>query len=282
MEPERIAEMREEKKRERAAAKKSASKIAGKWHAMPDPKMRGKPVDRSQLEGHIFVGAFRGKGFQGNGRSGKMVLRKLTEKEMGMDNEDKEEGKENAEEQNVEVAEGGEAGEAREDEKESAGTPQASKEPLSRSQEDNMAAKSVSPKANKKKAKAKSASPKSTAKAATMCSTRGKKRMSTDGDAVPRDSSAKTAKSSPEPAQKEGDETVQEASPSPTRKSVRQKKSRTSTIDPSSKTDEYLARINATESNSEAAAFLRSLGSDKLVSHLLQVIGAFMVLAPFR
>ena len=260
MEPERIAEMKEERRRERAAAKKGL-----KWHAMPDPKMRGKPVDRSQLEGHIFVGAFRGKGFQGNGRSGKTVLRKLTEKEMG---------KENAEEEDVMLEEGSgratdmsaqEVSEAKDcgnaaNLGNATSTPEAVKEPLSQSQEDNKAsgAKSVSPKVSSPRI----ASPKAakTPKAGkTMASRRGKKRVSTESaDLVPAD-------------------VVNEevtTNVSPTRKSSRQRTTAHSgEIDPE-KTDDYLERLNATESMDEAAAFLRSLGSDRLVAHLLQTIGA--------
>ena len=271
MEPERIAEMKEDKKRERAAAKRSAAKVGGKWHAMPDPSMRGKPVDRAQLEGAIFVGAFRGKGFQGNGKSGKMVLRKLTEKETGASDAASDAasggdaGKENADdvvmaEAAVEgaVGAGGAGGDGVDL---PSGTPGGSKEPLSQSQEDNMAgAKSVSPKGVNRKSTPKAGpTPKSTA--------RGKKRTSieragacTDGAGVCGGASAPQ----------------QQQQPSPTRKSVRQ---RTSTapaieeIDPN-KTDDHLGRINATESDEEAAAFLNSLGSDKLVSHLLQALGA--------
>eukprot|EP00889_Picochlorum_renovo_P002800 jgi/Picre1/29830/NNA_005212.t1 len=49
--------------------------IRGGWSTNPDGQ-RPKVVDRASLEGTIFVGAFRGKGFQGkSGR--KVVMRKL-------------------------------------------------------------------------------------------------------------------------------------------------------------------------------------------------------------
>lgn len=54
------------------------SKRSDNWHAKPDGA-RPKVVDRASLEGTIFVGAFRGKGFQGNGAGRKVVMRKLTE-----------------------------------------------------------------------------------------------------------------------------------------------------------------------------------------------------------
>ncbi len=54
------------------------SKRSDTWHAKPDGA-RPKVVDRASLEGTIFVGAFRGKGFQGNGAGRKVVMRKLTE-----------------------------------------------------------------------------------------------------------------------------------------------------------------------------------------------------------
>jgi hypothetical protein len=248
MEPERIAEMKEERRRERSVAKKGL-----KWHAMPDPKMRGKPVDRSQLEGHIFVGAFRGKGFQGNGRSGKTVLRKLTEKEMGKEN--------NTEEEEVQLEE--EVMVADDPVEEMTGTPGAPKAPLSQSQEANMAgAKSVSPKCVSPKANPDRATrppdsgarlPKSAAKK------RGKKRVSTD--------SVGTAILSEEDVA---------ADVSPTRKSSRQRTMATAhndEIDPE-KADECIERLNATESTDEAALYLRSLGSDRLVAYLLQTIGA--------
>lgn len=51
------------------------SKKPDHWHAKPDGQ-RPKVVDRASLEGTIFVGAFRGKGFQGkSGR--KVVMKKL-------------------------------------------------------------------------------------------------------------------------------------------------------------------------------------------------------------
>ncbi|KAI8102867.1 hypothetical protein M9434_005659 [Picochlorum sp. BPE23] len=54
---------------------RSNAKKSDHWHAKPDGQ-RPKVVDRASLEGTIFVGAFRGKGFQGkNGR--KVVMRKL-------------------------------------------------------------------------------------------------------------------------------------------------------------------------------------------------------------
>ena len=56
---------------------KKSSKRADNWHAKPDGA-RPKLVDRASLEGTIFVGAFRGKGFQGNGAGRKTVMRKLT------------------------------------------------------------------------------------------------------------------------------------------------------------------------------------------------------------
>ena len=247
MEPERIAEMKEERRRERSGAKKGL-----KWHAMPDPKMRGKPVDRSQLEGHIFVGAFRGKGFQGNGRSGKTVLRKLTEKEMG---------KENTEEDEVQLEE--EVMVAGDPVEDMMGTPEAAKAPLSQSQEDNKAgAKSISPKCVSPKSKTgrETRAPGSGAREArAVTKKRGKKRVSTESMGV--------AVLSEEDAA---------ANVSPTRKSSRQRTLAVAHNDEIDleKTDEYLERLNATESMDEAAAFLRSLGEERLVAYLLQSIGS--------
>ena len=60
------------------------SKRSDTWHAKPDGA-RPKVVDRASLEGTIFVGAFRGKGFQGNGAGRKVVMRKLTEMQQSAD-----------------------------------------------------------------------------------------------------------------------------------------------------------------------------------------------------
>ena len=260
MEPERIAEMKEERRREQSVAKKGL-----KWHAMPDPKMRGKPVDRSQLEGHIFVGAFRGKGFQGNGRSGKTVLRKLTEKEMGKENTE--------EDEEVMVASDPVADDVDVlDVVGPAATPGAAKAPLSQSQEDNKAgAKSVSPKcvsprspkSHRSSSKASKAAPAPDSGAAAPKSTtkkRGKKRVSTE-----------TTVGSTILSEEDGAANV-----SPTRKSNRQRTlaaAHNDEIDPE-KADECIDRLNASESTDEAAAYLRSLGSERLVAYLLQAIGS--------